>query len=153
MKLSTHIVGYTALFVLLSAGAAQSLSGSSTVYSDDIVDGQVTYADVRDNAMTGRKILNGSVTGADIAAGSVGLSKLGAVWSDSVSKTITGQLADYVFAPCPAGKTAIGASFEDPSYRATVESSQPLNDGWFVGFYNWSTLASTVNARALCVTK
>jgi len=65
-----HLLGYTALTVILTAGAAQSLSGANTVFSDDIVDGNVTsadikdqgilYADIKDGAMTGKKILDGS---------------------------------------------------------------------------------------------
>ena len=61
-----HVLGYTALTVMLTAGAAQSLSGTNTVDSGDIIDGQVAYADIRDNAMTGKKLLDNSVTGADI---------------------------------------------------------------------------------------
>ena len=63
--------GYVALVVLVTAGAAQSLAGSNTVFTDDIVDGQVTYSDIRDNAMTGKKILDNSVTGADLANNAV----------------------------------------------------------------------------------
>lgn len=71
-----HAAGYAALIVVLSAGAAQSLSGSNTVFSDDIADGQVRYADVRDGAMTGRKILNNSITGADVNEASLQLPKV-----------------------------------------------------------------------------
>lgn len=61
-----HLLGYTALTVILTAGAAQSLAGSNTVDTGDIVDGQVTYSDIRSNAITGSKILDNSITGADI---------------------------------------------------------------------------------------
>lgn len=76
-----HLLGYTALTIILTAGAAQSLAGSNTVFSDDIVNGTITHADIKanslggsrllDNAVTGRKILNGTVMGADIGDNSV----------------------------------------------------------------------------------
>jgi hypothetical protein len=59
------------LTVLLTAGAAQSLTGSNTVFSDDISPGQVTYSDIKDGAVTGLKILNGSIFGSDIADGTI----------------------------------------------------------------------------------
>ena len=61
-----HLLGYTALTVILTAGAAQSLSGSNTVFSDDIVDGAVYSPDIHDRAVTGAKVLNDSLTGADV---------------------------------------------------------------------------------------
>jgi hypothetical protein len=67
MRTRSTIIGYAFLTILLTAGAAQSLSSSNTVFSDDIVDGAVTTADVRANAVTGSRILDNSVTGADIA--------------------------------------------------------------------------------------
>lgn len=71
-----HVVAYTVLLVVLSAGTAQSLSGSNTVFSDDIVNGQVGYADIRDRAVGSRKILDGSIGAIDLGANSVTASKL-----------------------------------------------------------------------------
>lgn len=71
-----HIFGYTALTIILTAGAAQSLSGSNTVFGDDIVDRAVANADlgtnsvsrakIQDNAVAGAEVVNDSLTGADI---------------------------------------------------------------------------------------
>jgi hypothetical protein len=56
-KLSkSAIVGYIALIVLLSAGAAQGLSGSDTVYGGDVVNGTLSGADIRDNSLTGTDV-------------------------------------------------------------------------------------------------
>jgi hypothetical protein len=66
MRTRSIILGCVALTLLLTAGAAQSLSGSNTVFTDDIADGQVRYPDIRDGAVTGKKILDDSVTGADV---------------------------------------------------------------------------------------
>ena len=77
VTLKSAVSGSACLVVLLTAGAAQSLAGSNTVFGDDIVDGNVTsadikdqgvlYADIKNGAITGTKILDGSVTTADIA--------------------------------------------------------------------------------------
>jgi hypothetical protein len=61
-----HLFGYTVLTVILTAGAAQSLAGSGTVYSDDIVDSTITTPDLKNGAVNGSKILDNSVTGADV---------------------------------------------------------------------------------------
>lgn len=65
-KHRSAIVGFAILFVLMTAGAAQSLSGSNTVFTDDIVDGAIYNPDIHDRAVTGRKILDDSVTGVDL---------------------------------------------------------------------------------------
>ncbi|MGH2987704.1 MAG: hypothetical protein ACRDLO_13600 [Solirubrobacterales bacterium] len=39
-------VGLIALFLVLTGGSAYALDGSNTVFSDDIVDGEVKVADV-----------------------------------------------------------------------------------------------------------
>jgi hypothetical protein len=70
------IVGYVVLVVILTAGAAQSLTGTNTVDSGDIIDGTINTRDLKagsiagsrllNNGITGSKILNDSLTGADI---------------------------------------------------------------------------------------
>jgi len=70
-RFAYRVGSYAAFVVLVTAGAAQSLTGSNSVFSDDIADGQVAYADIRDNAMTGKKILDNSITSADIATNGV----------------------------------------------------------------------------------
>lgn len=63
MKTRSVIIGYTAMLVLLSAGAAQGLSGTNTVDSGDIIDGQVTTPDIRAGAVSESRLLDGAVTG------------------------------------------------------------------------------------------
>ena len=48
-------------------GTASALSGSNTVYSDDIVDQQVYGKDVRDGTLHGADVADNSLTGTDIA--------------------------------------------------------------------------------------
>lgn len=61
------LVGYVVLTLILTAGAAQSLSGSNTVFTDDIVDGTVKSIDIKSDAILGSRIRNGTITGADVA--------------------------------------------------------------------------------------
>src|SRR3954454_12335332 len=67
-----NVVATLSLFLVLSGGTAVALSGSNTVFSDDIVDNQVKSTDVRDDTLTG-----GGLTAADLEAGSVGGSEVG----------------------------------------------------------------------------
>jgi len=70
------------LIVLLSSGAAQSLSGQNTVFGDDIKDGEITNVDIHDGAIISHKvkdetlqgvdIKNETLTGADVQDGSLG---------------------------------------------------------------------------------
>jgi len=66
MRTRSIILGYVTLTLLLTAGAAQGLSGSNTVFTDDIVNGAVTTADIKGNAVSGSRVLDNSMTGADI---------------------------------------------------------------------------------------
>jgi hypothetical protein len=45
-----NVIGTIALFLVLSGGTAVALSGSNTVFSDDIVDGQVRKNDLANSA-------------------------------------------------------------------------------------------------------
>jgi hypothetical protein len=75
--LRTHIrssiIGYVALFFALSTGSAVALSGSNTVFSDDIVDNEVKSADVRNDNLTG-----GGLAATDLKPSSVGTSEVAA---------------------------------------------------------------------------
>ena len=49
----SNVIGYVALFFALSTGSAVALSGSNTVFTDDIVDNHVRSEDVRDDTLAG----------------------------------------------------------------------------------------------------
>lgn len=66
------LVGFAVLIVLLSAGAAQSLSGTNTVTSDDIVNESLIGADIKNESLTSAEIANESLRAADILNGSLG---------------------------------------------------------------------------------
>jgi hypothetical protein len=78
-----NVVGYIALFLVLTGGTAQALDGQNTVFSDDIVNGEVDTPDLAlesvntnrlapDSVRTGR-VLDDSLTGTDIDESSLGM--------------------------------------------------------------------------------
>ena len=64
------VISLIALFVALS-GTAVALDGSNTVFSDDIVNGEVRSADLAANAVDTPDLATGAVTAPKLAAGSV----------------------------------------------------------------------------------
>jgi hypothetical protein len=90
-----NIVSSLSLFLVLTGGTAFALTGSNTVFSDDITNGQVKNGDVAANAVGGGKVIDNSLggadvtnlqsrdvadnslTGADIATGTIGGDKVG----------------------------------------------------------------------------
>lgn len=169
-----RVSGYMALVVLVTAGAAQGLAGSNTVYSDDIVNGQVGYGDLKDSAVGGRKILNGSVTGADLLDGGVTMADLA---EDSVGRheVSFGALSDvvrvfnvYTIAPnavadvsalCPeANPVVLGGGFSwlnasgTPQPGFALRSNNPLTNlnGWQVVGQNTSQQAQSFFVHAVC---
>jgi hypothetical protein len=58
------------LFLVLGGGSAYALSGSNTVFSDDIVNAQVKAPDLAPNAVNGTNILNGSLHAVDVGQAS-----------------------------------------------------------------------------------
>lgn len=71
MHARSTILGFGLLTILLTAGAAQSLSGSNTVFTDDIVDRHVTNADLGTSSVTSSKVAANSLTGSDINEASI----------------------------------------------------------------------------------
>ncbi len=67
----SNVVGYVALFFALSTGSAVALSGSNTVFTDDITDNHVRSEDVRDDTLPG-----GGLAAVDLRPGSVGTSEV-----------------------------------------------------------------------------
>ena len=55
--LRSNVVGYIALFFVLTGGTAYALDGSNTVFSDDIVNGEVKAADLGTDSVTSSRIV------------------------------------------------------------------------------------------------
>lgn len=111
------IIGYVVLIVLLSGGAAQSLSGSNTVFSDDIVDKAVTANDLGTNSVTKVKVNDDAIGSAEVVDDSL-------TGADIKESTLSG----------PSGRQRNGSSGElsEGIYQwegtATVKSATAIND-------------------------
>ena len=70
--LRSNVVGYIALFCFAMSGTASALDGINTVFSDDIVNGEVKAADIGTGELTSGDILNGTIDRQDLANGAVG---------------------------------------------------------------------------------
>jgi hypothetical protein len=98
----SNVIGYVALFLVLTGGTAYALDGSNTVFTDDIVNGEVRNTDLATASVGSGKVIDDSLTGADIANGADG--------ADSVNAT----QVDGHSAACPAGTFAeSGLCFDD----------------------------------------
>src|SRR4051812_8147085 len=104
-KLLAHLrgqwIGALALLLVLTGGTAYALDGSNTVFSDDIVNGEVKVADVGQGAVATDELANGQVKSADLGDGEVksidvGAGQIGAgdlaVNSVNASKIVDGQV-------------------------------------------------------------
>jgi hypothetical protein len=121
-----NVASAIALFVAISGGTAVALSGTNTVFSDDIVDNQVFSADVRNDTLSG-----GGLAALDLRPNSVGSSE---VTNNSLG---LGDLA-----PAARGARAYGAvgpgNFLHKSKNVTAVSNP--SSGLFC-----ITLASNIN--------
>jgi hypothetical protein len=83
-----NVMATIAVFLVLSGGTAVALNGSNTVFSDDIVNGEVKAADIGSNAVGSGKISDGGVQGIDILDGTVDSPDIldGAVTNNDVHK-------------------------------------------------------------------
>jgi len=127
------IVGYVVLVVILTAGAAQSLSGSNTVYTDDIVNGQVYGGDIAANAVSGSKIYPNSVTGADVNESTLKLP--GVIRATAVTST-----GVKVFGAGTAARTGLGAytvNYGIPLRNCAAHVTGGYNYANGVGIYSY----------------
>jgi hypothetical protein len=74
-KLLAHLrdqwIGVIALLLVLTGGTAYALDGSNTVFTDDIVNGEVKVADIGQGAVATDEIANSQVKSADLGDGEV----------------------------------------------------------------------------------
>jgi hypothetical protein len=71
LALQNQWAGLISLFLVLSGGTAYALNGSNTVFSDDIVNGEVQNADLGANSVGTGKVVDGTLVGADVKDNSV----------------------------------------------------------------------------------
>jgi len=143
-----QVIGGIGLFVVAlgvaGAVSASALSGSNTVTSDDIVDGQVLYADIKNGAVTGAKLLDNSVTSADIANGTLAatdfapgvLGNFDAV--EAVSEVHDPGSGNFFIldATCPEGKRPVAGGGKSTDPNMFMRDSGPSTNSWIV---QWET--------------
>lgn len=91
----SNVVGYIALFLVLSGGTAQALTGSNTVFSDDITNRQVRTADINPRAVTTNRLAPNAVKTGRVADNSLsGADIANLTGADVIDDTLTGADID-----------------------------------------------------------
>ena len=67
-----NVMSSLAVFLVLTGGTAVALSGSNTVFSDDITNGEVKNPDIASGSVGTGKVIDESLTGQDVKLNSVG---------------------------------------------------------------------------------
>lgn len=136
MSKRANALALAIIIVLVTAGAAQSLTGSDTVFSDDIVDGQVTNADVavntltgnrlKDSAVTTAKIKDGTIKRSDISGQIISADELDGQWVASTVDPQNGSVFEGT-AVCPTGLEVLsgGGTIDNSSGVVTLDTSAP----------------------------
>jgi len=94
----SHAVGYVAIFLFAMSGTATALTGSNTVFSDDIVNGEVKSQDIGNNQVRSVDVADDStafaLTGADVADGSLSGQEIAGntLTGDDVNESTLGQV-------------------------------------------------------------
>src|SRR4051794_12311030 len=133
-----NVIATLALFLVLSGGTAVALTGSNTVFSDDIVDNQVTGADVKE-ASLGRVPQAGNagtLDGRDSTHFGVGV--MGGLMKDvGISDVANGT----AWAPTGASAASATGSFIAPSggfvardLRISLDARNAANETWTFAF-------------------
>ena len=88
-------VGLIALFFVLASGSAYALDGNNTVFSDDIVSGEVRQSDLGVASVSSSRIVDGGVASTDLAANAVTGAKVrdDTIGADDLDASATGGLA------------------------------------------------------------
>jgi hypothetical protein len=82
-----NVVSTLALVVAVGGGTAYALNGHNTVFSDDVVNGQVKTADLGSGAVTTRKVANNSLTARDIDEARL-VAKFGKPTGEAAERTV-----------------------------------------------------------------
>jgi hypothetical protein len=91
-----NLVAFVALFIAIILSSGSVAYAANTIYSSDIVDGQVKNQDLADNAVGTKKIQDHSILGRDIKDNSLGGAQIKESTLGQVpnAKTIDGQPLD-----------------------------------------------------------
>ncbi|HEX5955844.1 MAG TPA: hypothetical protein VFY37_07910 [Solirubrobacterales bacterium] len=102
-----NVVSTLALLLVVTGGTAYALDGSNTVFTDDLVNGDVTVADIGRGAVATDEIANNQVKAADIGGGEVKAAEIanGRVRTQEIGN---GQVQAQDLAPAASGARAWG---------------------------------------------
>jgi len=156
MRNRSAIIGYALLTLILTAGAAQGLTGVDTVFTDDIVAGAVTTPDIRDDAVTSGKIKTGAVFGSDIADNAVGTAEVsdGSLTAADVAKAKGDTVKDFAsISAFSCAGSAINVGFEPAGDVIVGSPSEEIdNNGKLVISFQDSNSADVIVVNACNVT-
>jgi hypothetical protein len=132
-------MGALALFLVLTGGTASALDGHNTVFSDDIVNGEVKTSDLAPGSVSAAKLADGSVTLSKIASGVLDacpgrMHLLGAghdLCIQTTNEATGGNWSDAAAACRTAG-------FRLPSTAELLEAKSYLDTLNTVGKFYWS---------------
>ncbi len=128
----SHVIAYVALFFALT-GTAMALPGTNTVFSDDIVNGDVKSADIADGKVNSIDIHDNQVRSPDIFADAVDSSEI------TASAIRGNELLGYHVHPGTSvnvtDTTALNGDWTQANATATCSAGEQL-----VGAYaEWTT--------------
>jgi len=171
------VAGYAALIVLLSAGAAEGLSGHDTIFSNDIAEGEVHSSDIKNGTIRGKDVKNNSLTGKDIdestlnfstspgqslkgdkgdigpagpqgPAGTNGVSGREIVEEqESVPANQNSEATTQIRADCPNGKVSVGGGFYMFDRGVLILNSNPT----IYGVSGWNVVANNPTGQPILV--
>ena len=138
MSKRANVLALAIIIVMVSAGAAQGLSGKNTIFSNDIAEGEVHSSDIDNDTIRGKDVKNNSLTAKDIdestldiglMRGSQGLNGDGPAGpkgdkGDTGAAGVSGHqrvesgafsvppgVTAFKFADCPTGKVGTGGGY------------------------------------------
>lgn len=136
----SNVVGYIALFAFAMSGSAAALSGTNTVDSGDIINGQVKTPDLasaavgnqklKPDAVSSANVLDGTLQNADLGDNSVTSFKIadGSVASqDVLDDTLTGaDINESTLGQVPSANAATNADAVDGQSATTFNYNADL---------------------------
>jgi hypothetical protein len=130
--LRSHVIAYLALFFALT-GTAIALPGHNSVFSDDIVNGQVKSLDINDNNVNSVDIRDEHVRSNDIAADAVDSSEIAA------GAVRGSELLGYHVHPGTSVNVTDGTALDGDWQQANATASCTAGEQLVGAYAEWTT--------------
>jgi len=121
---------FAVAIVIAGTMSASALTGTNTVDTGDIKDGNVRTGDIYTNAVIGSKVKDGALRGADLADNTIGGSKLDASSMFYVAKTdvrtVTASTSGNHNVSCEPGDLALAGGFANSGTGVEIYTETPL---------------------------